>query len=106
MWAHYAEKHSGVCLGFDVDKRFANKVTYTRKRLSPELGAHLQNHGINEPLLRAVVTTKGTEWRYEREYRPVQQLQNAEDGIYFLEFDDRIQVTRDRHRASLFVDRA
>lgn len=28
MWAHYADNHRGVCLGFDVDERFLFPVEY------------------------------------------------------------------------------
>src|SRR5690242_16738151 len=33
MWAHYANKHKGVCLGFDVRDDLAAKVSYVPERL-------------------------------------------------------------------------
>ena len=41
MWAHYAEKHTGICLGFDVEDAIINKVTYTDEKLQVEFGPHL-----------------------------------------------------------------
>ena len=34
LWAHYAEKHKGLCLGFDVRSEFCSKVRYSKTRLS------------------------------------------------------------------------
>ena len=32
LWAHYADKHNGICLGFDLPDDVADKVRYVKKR--------------------------------------------------------------------------
>ena len=34
LWAHYAEKHKGLCLGFDVRIEACSKIRYSETRLS------------------------------------------------------------------------
>jgi hypothetical protein len=38
LWAHYAEKHRGLCLGFDVPEEYAVRVKYITEPLRlPEI---------------------------------------------------------------------
>ncbi|MEH6544589.1 MAG: DUF2971 domain-containing protein [Porticoccaceae bacterium] len=34
QWSHYADNHKGVCLGFEISKRWLAKVEYADERLS------------------------------------------------------------------------
>ena len=34
LWAHYADSHKGLCLGFDVQSEYCRKVHYSETRLS------------------------------------------------------------------------
>jgi hypothetical protein len=36
MWSHYANKHQGICLGFDVDDKFVARVEYSDRRIPIE----------------------------------------------------------------------
>ena len=36
QWAHYADKHKGLCLGFDIPDHFPAKVDYVENRLSAD----------------------------------------------------------------------
>ena len=36
QWAHYANRHKGICLGFDVPDKFLTRIKYCDKRLSGE----------------------------------------------------------------------
>ncbi|MCX6543487.1 MAG: DUF2971 domain-containing protein [Acidobacteria bacterium] len=39
LWAHYADKHRGICLGFDVTRRHAKRVNYiTRSKVVERRG--------------------------------------------------------------------
>ena len=33
QWAHYADNHKGVCLGFEIDEKKLRKVKYVSERL-------------------------------------------------------------------------
>jgi hypothetical protein len=57
MWAHYADKHSGICLAFDVDDTLVSIIDYTDKKIDVDLGPHLPKHGLSAELpLRANMT--------------------------------------------------
>jgi hypothetical protein len=63
MWAHYADKHRGVCFEFDilnVDVCSAIKVEY--RETYPAF--RLDDHSDISPLY-----TKSADWKYEDEYR-------------------------------------
>jgi hypothetical protein len=62
QWAHYADNHKGVCLGFDIPENKLRKVKYVSERLARET---LDLPDCNEKLL----TTKFSHWSYERERR-------------------------------------
>src|SRR5712664_3511303 len=32
LWSHYADKHRGMCLGFDIDDRGLKQVNYVTER--------------------------------------------------------------------------
>lgn len=32
LWSHYADKHRGICLGFDIDIQGARRVNYQARR--------------------------------------------------------------------------
>ena len=33
MWSHYADRHEGICLGFEIPKELLSKVSYQNDRL-------------------------------------------------------------------------
>jgi hypothetical protein len=33
MWAHYSDKHKGLCHGFEIPKERARRVIYIAKRI-------------------------------------------------------------------------
>lgn len=94
MWAHYADKHEGVCLGFDVTGAEVHQVNYQPKRLS----GLLEHVGAGQPLIeqqmRAILTTKFRDWSYEKEWRMFCDLQtrDSEDGKYYLNFEPHIML--------------
>lgn len=68
MWAHYGNKHKGLCLEFDATAEKiwrARRVVYADKL--PLANADLILNP--EALLEASLLTKSTEWSYEEEYR-------------------------------------
>lgn len=73
MWSHYAEKHSGIALGFsivsDADDKEMNRVKYSSKRpVSPSKEA---TQSERENILWLQLYSKAEFWKYEREYRLV-----------------------------------
>lgn len=37
LWSHYADKHRGICLGFDILEKYGQPVRYSRSRLPVKL---------------------------------------------------------------------
>jgi hypothetical protein len=94
MWAHYADKHTGVCLGFDVADALLTKVKYTNKKINASFGEHLPSFGLSADLLTKLVSTKALDWKYENEYRVMGNLvvSDPANGMFYTDFGPQIQL--------------
>lgn len=92
MWAHYADKHFGVALGFDVPDALLTKIKYTDAKISVPLGPHLPKYGLSASLLNQVRMTKATDWSYECEYRVESELKERDPatGLYYVDFGAQV----------------
>jgi hypothetical protein len=99
IWAHYADRHQGLCLGFDVpkitgdgDQDVAKKVTYISRpwRFPPNFLALPFTRKF--AFVNRIPFTKYKHWAYEREIRIWGQLSNEEDGLHFFEFEERMRL--------------
>lgn len=79
MWAHYADSHKGMVLGFDVPAGTFTKVEYVLDR--PTLASMgLSKFGaITEPQMSRLITMKAKGWEYEHEYRAFTHLRDGVD---------------------------
>ncbi len=97
MWAHYADSHRGILIGFDEKHAFFNRrrsegdefyflrsVLYAELPAAPSL-AKLEGD--------AIFVTKGEKWEYEREWRMLAPLTDATrcvetdgDSVYLYSF--------------------
>jgi hypothetical protein len=48
MWSHYAEKHTGICLGFDVSRSAVQQVSYQDDRILAALSPTLTPDNLSE----------------------------------------------------------
>lgn len=89
MWAHYANKHEGVCLGFDVHEDYIGYVQYIKSRLLRPINPAFSNsiEFIDEMLYH-----KAQEWRYERELRGIVLLDGPRLPMYHIPFGTTIQL--------------
>ncbi len=85
QWAHYADRHKGLCLGFDVPDKHLSKVKYVRERL-------LVNSKTTEKLMLKLLTTKFHHWHYEQEYRAFVNLEEEDNGLYYTDFSEIIKL--------------
>jgi len=85
LWSHYADKHRGICLGFDVDDRGLKPVAYANER--PSLRVPPTMESINELLF-----TKFRDWSYEEELRNWFRLDEREGEHYFYPFDTLVRL--------------
>tara|TARA_R110002049_G_scaffold233475_1_gene406785 strand:+ start:140 stop:682 length:543 start_codon:yes stop_codon:yes gene_type:complete len=85
QWAHYAENHKGLCLGFDVPDRHTKKVEYIEERFPMDFE-------MNQDLVERLLTTKYAGWSYEQEYRAFVPLKEAEGKNYFINFGPELDL--------------
>ena len=93
LWSHYADKHKGICLGFDLKKGTFEEVEYVDKRLQPELDDQEQ-FTLPEHLKKRLHLLKASDWRYEEEVRVLIDLAAAEfeDPLYFSHFSEDMRL--------------
>jgi hypothetical protein len=91
LWTHYGARHTGICLGFDLEEGFAKKITYQDDRLND---GHLVGKTDNE-ILDLLLYTKFESWRYEREWRVLLDLNEtaSEGALSFFSFSDKLKLT-------------
>lgn len=97
LWGHYADKHKGLCLGFDVtDNAQFRKVFYAAERISPAYFSKLADSTSESPSFIEHALTKFDGWEYEAEHRTLRKLSNKDpvSGLYFHEFSHDIQLTQ------------
>jgi Protein of unknown function (DUF2971) len=94
MWAHYADKHFGVALGFEVPDELLTKIHYSDKKIRVSFGPHLPRHGLSEDLLNRIRMTKATDWSYEREYRVEAELKERDPvtEVYYVDFGSQLSL--------------
>jgi len=97
LWSHYADKHRGICLGFEIPDNCALEVQYTSARLELQIEHELKKHGtIGTEIVNRLLTTKYVDWAYEQEVRMFVRPQDTyqELGLQFYPFDSHLQLRR------------
>lgn len=94
MWAHYAENHTGVCYGFDVDPKTFIDVRYVSERLYPNITPENFLEQIGEQQMVDLFATKYIHWSYEEEVRLLVNFREAvvKDQPVFHEFSGSMQL--------------
>lgn len=96
MWSHYADRHKGICIGFDKDRldepkgKFSiSPVIYTDDFL--KLKNCIEYYRAENDIIRfhmdakpaSILTViKGKNWKYENEYRVFADEQNFDNNKY------------------------
>jgi Protein of unknown function (DUF2971) len=99
IWAHYSEKHTGLCLGFeiptivgDVELDESGYVKYIEDPLYFPPNFFELGDEERFDIVRKILFTKFKHWQYEHEIRVWAPLQHEAGGLYFLEFDEKLQI--------------
>jgi len=94
-WGHYADRHRGLCLGFDVAADLAAPVSYTHRRLRG-LTKKISSVALDQEITKRLLLTKFVHWRYETEARLFVRLTEAkrapESELYFEEFSSQLKL--------------
>lgn len=89
MWAHYGDKHKGVCLCFEVDQSRLHEVIYKPDKLTTLLSNKPSLSDFDFEALKILISTKSIEWEYEKEYRLLLKYSEADscdEGKHYLKF--------------------
>jgi len=94
QWSHYAAKHTGLCLGFDIPDEHLGAVTYSRKRLVVETDKFRNPGELSFDTATKFLFTKYSHWRYENEVRCFVTLdeKDPDTNLYFAEFSDKLRL--------------
>lgn len=90
LWSHYADRHKGVCLAFDVGSTLgqsgAEPVDYISEKLDPPVGEV-------ESLRERLLLTKHATWKYEDEIRVIVALRGLEkeENRHYVPFSDMLR---------------
>ena len=87
LWGHYADKHRGIALGFDIPKSMLQKVEYEK-----DLSKITLEKCSDESYIKELSLTKFEHWSYEDEYRLHINLENEDSGLYFKHFSNEIDL--------------
>jgi len=93
MWSHYAEKHRGICLGFDVPDPMTKDVRYVGDLL---VTGDLTNCSTDEKLriIERLYSAKYSRWCYEEEVRVHSSREEVDEetGQYFVNFGEDLSL--------------
>jgi len=94
QWAHYAQSHHGLCLGFDVPDNMLKRVRYQRQRIAIDPGVIEAEGAAAEAFMAVLISTKSSHWRYENEVRCFVALEERdhETGLYFANFSNHLAL--------------
>ncbi|HGJ5862611.1 MAG TPA: DUF2971 domain-containing protein [Arsenophonus nasoniae] len=75
MWGHYADRHKGIVLGFEVKDRLWD-IKYESKLIDAPID--LTYNFAKKKFIKKLMTTKFKDWEYENEVRVFQKLSGTE----------------------------
>ena len=88
LWSHYADKHRGVCFGFDVQSDVASEIEYSEDRIKISGPSFENGDEASLDIMSRLLRTKFAGWKYEQEVRVNVKLDHStsESGLYFYDF--------------------
>ena len=94
LWSHYADKHKGIVLGFDIDDKYPTSVKYRSARLNVDVVGLRDEGKLDAKLMQRLQLTKFRDWSYEKEVRVSVGLDDVdeESGLYFYDFSDEVRL--------------
>jgi len=93
LWSHYADKHKGIAIGFEILRDKVLKVAYSLDPIRKQIEL-TSDSKTNERLFLDLAKVKYRKWDYENETRILVKLEDCikNGSYYFLCFDNRLKV--------------
>lgn len=88
MWSHYAERHEGMVLEFEVPDQRLKIVEYSTRRLAKNMGHRKMDD---------LVKIKFSHWSYENEIRmvlPLKSCEKSREEIHTIPFSNSLKLKR------------
>ena len=88
LWSHYADRHKGICLGFDVRDDLGESVEYVKSRVPLDLPP-------TSDLVKRTLFSKYEGWSYEEEWRAWIRLTKRGSNSplhHFQSFDESLRL--------------
>ena len=95
LWSHYANRHHGVTLQFDLDDDIVVPIKYRKTRMPIDLDKIRLAGGFSAEMAEDLATTKSPHWAYEKEVRIFVSLSDCvyEDTYWFEKFGPQLYVS-------------
>lgn len=90
LWSHYADKHRGICLGFDIADDVIREVAYVSERARLPVDTQTMEISDQKKASDLINFTKFEGWRYEDEIRAWVRLDERQGNHYFIKFDNAL----------------
>ncbi len=87
LWGHYADRHRGLCLGFEIPRQILHSVRYVDARWPVPAALSMK-------FVERLLYTKFSHWRYEQEYRAFVNLETSVGGHYYMGFSRDLRLKR------------
>lgn len=93
QWAHYADSHKGLCLGFDVPSEDLIEIEYLDERGAEKEFKSLLDYN-REEFIRYMLSKKHKHWTYEEEVRLLVNFgkRKKDDSLVFKEFSNEMKL--------------
>ena len=94
LWSHYANSHTGLCLGFDIPDGSPADAYDVNVHYQPNLLQIRRPEDVNYDLANRLLRTKHESWSYEQELRLFVQLNDPPDanGLRWFDFGPNLEL--------------
>jgi hypothetical protein len=95
LWGHYADKHFGIALGFEISDESIFEVIYSKNRVGIPVHSVTKQTVLSNEFIQNILRTKFIDWQYEQECRVFVQLDEStqESGLYYKDFSPDFKLT-------------
>lgn len=94
QWSHYADRHQGLCLGFDIDDAYLTPINYSADRIKSDEKEMASFLNDNPDRITEIIYTKFHHWHYEEEIRMLTTLNDLPKlkDLYFQPFSNVMKL--------------
>ena len=95
LWSHYANRHRGVALQFEVQDEIAHPVKYRKQRYLLDVNMVQGKSKFDREQIEAIWMSKYVQWSYEDEVRVLIPRSEfyEDDGLCFYDLGRQIRLT-------------